>query len=66
MVAKEVMVKGQLTGNDFCQFHRDLQGHEMGLRVELSTKSRCFSELAFARHLVNNRPLQQKRGVKII
>ena len=40
--------KGQLQGNDFCQFYRDFQGHEVelvlwvGLGMELGTKSRCL------------------------
>ena len=38
--------KSQLTGNDFCQFYRDFQGHKVGIGVGV--------ELAFAHHLANN------------
>ena len=31
MMVGEVMGKSQLTGNDFCQFYTDSQGHEVGL-----------------------------------
>ena len=43
-VVVEVTDKGQLKGNDFCQFYRDFQGHEVGLGVglELGTKSGCL------------------------
>ena len=61
MVLGEVTGKSQLKGNDFCQFYRDFQGHEIGLGVgvgagmELSTKGKVAGcELACARHLAKN------------
>ena len=42
MVIGEVTGKSQLTGNDFCQLYRDVQGHEVGLGMELGTNSYCL------------------------
>ena len=35
LVLGEVTAKSQLTGNDFCQFYRDFQGHEVGLGLRV-------------------------------